>query len=209
VGLGLSAACIWIFFAIAEDIPEAGAMVRFDATVSNWLQAHGTEWGESVFVGISYFGAQLLIAVLVGVAIAFTVRRDWRRLALLSLTCLGGALLNAALKAVFHRSRPDFASEFRATSWSFPSGHAMNALLGYGLLAYWLAKREPWAKPWILTGAVIVIVGIGYARIYLGVHYLSDVVAGYSAGATWLVVCITGYEFADRRKPEIGGRSYP
>ena len=157
VGLILSAACIWIFFAIAEDLPENGALVHSDLAVTNWLQTHGTEGGESLFVGVSY------------------------------------------LKAVFHRSRPTFASEFHMTSWSFPSGHAMNSIVLYGLLAYWVAQSYPGAKVWMLLGLTILVAAIGYSRIYLGVHYLSDVLAGLSAGLTWLVVCITGHRFAERR----------
>jgi membrane-associated phospholipid phosphatase len=200
VGLALSAACAWAFFWLADEIPEKGAIVRFDIAVTAWLQAHGTEPGESVFVGVSYLGAQVLIALLVVVAIVFVVRRDWRKLALLAVTCGGGALLNAALKSTFHRARPDVSSEFHVTSWSFPSGHAMDSFIVYGLLAYWLGRRFPRHRRWIFAAAAALVVAIGYARIYLGVHYLSDVLAGYSAGFVWLVVCVTGAQFADQRQ---------
>lgn len=188
-----------IFFPIAEDVPEAGRMVRTDAAITSWLQSHGTEWGESIFVDVSYLGAQALIATLVLIAAVLIVRRDWSRLKLLIVACLGSAILNAALKAVFQRSRPEFAAEFDQTSWSFPSAHAMNSLVVYGLLAYWLAQRIDRARHWIFVGTVVLVAAIGYARIYLGVHYLSDVIAGYAAGATWLAVCITGSQFAKRR----------
>jgi len=175
-------------------------MVRADAAVTAWLQTHGTELGESIFVWISFLGAQVLATLLLIVAVTLLVRRDWRQLAVLAVTCGGGALLNVALKQAFHRTRPSFASEFAVTSWSFPSGHAMDSLIGYGLLAYWLSARFPRARTPILAGAVALIILIGYARIYLGVHYLSDVIAGYAAGLIWLSVCITGYRFAERRR---------
>jgi len=205
IGLVLAALSTWAFFAIADEVPERGWMVRADAAVTAWLQTHGTELGESIFVWISFLGAQVLATLLLIVAVTLLVRRDWRQLAVLAVTCGGGALLNVALKQAFHRTRPSFASEFAVTSWSFPSGHAMDSLIAYGLLAYWLQRRFPQRRGLILAGAAALIFVIGYARIYLGVHYLSDVVAGYSAGGVWLAVCITGYRFAERRRIGTGG----
>ena len=125
---------------------------------------------------------------------------------MLAVTCGGGALLNVALKTVFHRARPEFASEFNVTSWSFPSGHAMDSLMVYGLFAYWLGRRFPRARTATLIAAAALVLGIGYARVYLGVHYTSDVLAGYCAGLTWLTVCVTGYNFAERRRLGSGGK---
>jgi len=120
--------------------------------------------------------------------------------AVLAATCGGGALLNGALKLAFHRARPTYASEFNPSSWSFPSGHAMDSLIVYGLFAYWLGTRYKAYRRIIYTAAAVLITAIGFARVYLGVHYLSDVVAGYSAGFVWLSVCVTGYQFAERRR---------
>ncbi len=210
VGLALSAACAWAFFAIADEFPEKGAVARLDTFVTTWLQSHGTEWGESLFVGVSYLGAQVLIVILVIAAVVLMARRDWRHLSALALTCGGGALLNGLLKLIFHRARPTYAAEFNAVSWSFPSGHAMDSLIVYGLFAYWLSRRHPSAQRPILAGAVLLTGCIGFARIYLGVHYLSDVLAGYSAGFVWLFVCITGYRFAEaRRVGPSGGDEVP
>src|SRR5205823_11089747 len=122
---------------------EKAGMVRLDLAVASSLQAHGTEWGESVLLVVSWLGAPALSVLLVGVGVLFVWRRDWRHLAVLAVTCGGGALLNWALKSAFHRERPTFASEFTVHSWSFPSGHAMDSLIGYGLLAYWLARHWP------------------------------------------------------------------
>jgi len=200
IGFLLAAAAAWAFFSIAEDLPEKGFMVHTDVAVTAWLQTHGTEFGESVFSIVSLFGSTILSVILVAAGIFFIVRRDWRHLAVLALTCGGGALLNVALKTTFHRTRPEFASEFHMTSWSFPSGHAMDSLISYGLLSYWLRTRFPrWHLAIRLAGIAVILV-IGYSRIYLGVHYLSDVLAGYSAGMVWLIVCITGYDFIERRR---------
>jgi hypothetical protein len=94
VGLALAAACTWAFFAIADEVPEKGLMVRGDIAVAAWLQDHGTEAGETVFSAISALGAQVLIGLLVVTAIVLLMRRDWRHLAVLCVTCGGGALLD-------------------------------------------------------------------------------------------------------------------
>ncbi|MFI5227499.1 MAG: phosphatase PAP2 family protein [Gemmatimonadales bacterium] len=199
-GLALAVAGMWTFFAIAEDVPERGAMVRVDNAVALWLQVHGTEAGEARFGIVSLFGAQILTALLIGVGIALIVRRDWRHVALLAIAAGGGALLNGALKLAFHRSRPTFAAEFHKTSWSFPSGHAMDSLIAYGLLAYWAGRRWPRVRFAAYVAAALIVALIGFSRIYLGVHFLSDVVAGFCSGFVWLAACVTGYEFAERRR---------
>jgi undecaprenyl-diphosphatase len=205
VGLAVAAACTWAFFAIAGEVPEKGMMVRVDLAVTNWLQVHGTERGESIFSAISLLGSPVLAALILMAGVVLLARRDWRHLMVLCTTCCGGALLNGVLKVVFRRARPSFASEFSVTSWSFPSGHAMDSLIVYGLFAYWIASQFPRVRLAAIVGATVLVATIGYARIYLGVHYLSDVVAGYSAGLIWLAVCITGYQFAERRRVGPGG----
>jgi undecaprenyl-diphosphatase len=199
-GLLLAVACTWLFFAIAVEVPERGAIVRVDNAVAAWLQLHGTEMGEKVFVAVSYLGAQILTAVLIAIAIVLIIRRDWRHVAVLGITCGGGALLNGALKLAFHRARPSYAVEFQPASWSFPSGHAMDSLIVYGLLANWLGARLHEYRAIVYIAAAVLIGAIGYARLYLGVHFLSDVIAGYSAGFVWLFVCVTGYQFAERHR---------
>lgn len=75
----------------------------------------------------------------------------------------------------------------------------MDSLIAYGFLAHWAFSRWPERRISVIVATVVTVTTIGYARIYLGVHYLSDVVAGYCAGCVWLVVCVTGFRFAERR----------
>lgn len=211
IGLLLSAGLLWSFLAIAEDVPENGSMVRLDGAVASWFQVHGTEWGESVFYVISLIGSPVLAAVFVAVTFLFLVKRDWRRLGALAIAVGGGGLLNVALKSAFHRARPIYAPEFNPHGWSFPSGHAMDSLIGYGMLAYFLAEQAsyPGVRRLIGVVAAALILTIGFARIYLGVHFLSDVIGGFAAGALWLGVCITGYRFARRRRVSTSSGNAP
>jgi undecaprenyl-diphosphatase len=116
----------------------------------------------------------------------------------------GGGLLDVALKGMFHRTRPTWdVPLLTARGWSFPSGHAMGSLVAYGMLAY-LLVRDPKGRPprmAIVAGAVALVLLIGLSRMYLGVHYFSDVVGGYAAGMVWLAACITGLEVARRMPP--------
>jgi len=136
------------------------------------------------------------------VALLLAARREWIVLAGWLAAFAGGGLLDVVLKLVIRRPRPPGAAAFlQHFSWSFPSGHAMASLIGYGMLAYvltllWIHRRS--AQIAVVLGAALLIIVIGFSRLYLGVHYFSDVVGGYAAGVLWLSACISGLEVARR-----------
>jgi undecaprenyl-diphosphatase len=100
---------------------------------------------------------------------------------------------------MFHRERPLAATEFvRSGSFSFPSGHAMESIAVYGALAYLIVERVPPSRYVAWLGWLGLAGIIGFSRVYLGVHYASDVAAGFAAGFVWLFTCVTGYRFAER-----------
>jgi membrane-associated phospholipid phosphatase len=202
IGAAASVVMIWAFAFIADEIPEQSLLVRVDRAIVDWLQTHGTESGETFFNLVSWLGAQAMVGVAVIVVLGLAHRRDWLRARALTVAIAGGAALNSLLKALFHRGRPETATEFIThQSWSFPSGHAMSSLVGFGFLAYLLLERatDRRARAAIIVATAIVVGLIGFSRLYLGVHYLSDVIAGYLAGAVWLLACITGYRLAKER----------
>jgi undecaprenyl-diphosphatase len=201
VGLLLAVACAWAFVAIADAMAEASRLARTDARTALWIEHHGTEWGESVFVAISWLGSEMLVVLFVIAAILLIRLRAWRRLTLLTAASVGVWPLNALLKIAFHRERPPFASEFVTdTSFSFPSAHAMESIVVYGVLALLIVERHPSRRVPIRIGWLVLVALIGFSRIYLGVHYISDVLAGIAAGFVWLYTCVTGYRFAERRR---------
>jgi membrane-associated phospholipid phosphatase len=200
IGIALAMASTWGFLILADEIPEHGWMVNVDLAVTTWLQVHGTERGEAACVFVSLFGGDLLATAAL-VFLAFLVRRRrWHRAWIFTITVGGGSLLNVLLKTLFHRGRPDVAVEFHMATWSFPSGHAMASMVFYGLLARWTARDYPDQRGMIWTIAGAMIAAIGFARVYLGVHYLSDVAAGYIAGYVWLIACETAGRVALRRR---------
>jgi membrane-associated phospholipid phosphatase len=141
--------------------------------------------------------ALALVGVLV--AVALLVQRSWFTLAIWLVGVLGGEALNLLLKNLFARPRPSFDRPLVVeTSYSFPSGQAMESLVVYGLLAYFavLTIRSQRKRALSVGGAAVLVVLIGFSRVYLGAHYLSDVVGGFAAGGAWLSVVITSLETA-------------
>ena len=203
VAFVVSVLCMWGFFALADEFPEQGALTRLDFLVSSWFRSHSTELGESVSSVVSALGAPALYAMGVGVAGWFAYRRAWLRFVVWCAAVAGAGLIDWALKALFHRVRPPGASEFvHMGSWSFPSGHALNSLVDYTLLAFFALERVQDRRVRVaIRSAVVLVVGaIGFSRIYLGVHYVSDVTAGYLAGGLWVTACIMAYEIARRHR---------
>jgi undecaprenyl-diphosphatase len=116
----------------------------------------------------------------------------------------GSQLLAWALKHAIHRQRPIFEIAYaNEPSFSFPSSHVLAALVGYGMIAYFvvgLTTSRFW-RTVVIVLAALAVVAVGYSRLYLGLHFFSDVVGGIAAGAVWLATCITALEVA-RRKQE-------
>ena len=120
--------------------------------------------------------------------------------------CLSGVWgINVALKAVFHRERPILDPYLMVGGYSFPSGHTMSSMAFYGMAGYllWQTLRRRIKLAWVIPILTsIIVLTIGWSRIYLGVHYASDVVAGFAAGGIWLIICLAGtYQWRNFRAP--------
>jgi len=203
IGLAISLAGLWLFAAVTEDVIHHDPLTQLDVALLDWLHARATPTGYAVFNTISSLGAAVTLTILaLAVGLVLAARREWILLAGWLAAFAGGGLLDVVLKLVIRRPRPPGAAAFlQHFSWSFPSGHAMASLIGYGMLAYvltllWIHHRS--AQIAVVLGAALLIIAIGFSRLYLGVHYFSDVVGGYAAGVLWLSACISGVEVARR-----------
>ena len=184
----IAGTALFAFGWLAEEMLE-GDTQRFDAFVRDAVHRHAAPGLTWIMQGFSFVGSVLVVTTLSIVAIAVSVYfRQARTAALLAITMVGMATLEVALKLAFHRPRPVAYFGPTPTTYSFPSGHAMGSVCFYGVLAAILAARASGrrAKWCMWTGALLLIGTIGFSRVYLGVHYPSDVIAGYCAGAVWV-----------------------
>ncbi|CAN5592556.1 hypothetical protein BH24ACT22_BH24ACT22_22140 [soil metagenome] len=198
LGLLAAAGCLWLFGGLAEDLVTSDPLVRFDETVAKTLHDAATPAVTNVFLGITALGSIETVALL-GLLVTgfFAVYRRWLQVWGWLLALGGSVALNILLKQLFERQRPSFPDPLLVeTSYSFPSGHAMISLVLYGMLAYFaILTLKSWrTRTAVIFSASLLVLLIGFSRIYLGVHYFSDVVAGFAAGGVWLSACITGME---------------
>jgi len=198
VGVLVVLICGWCFGEIAEDVSHGDPIVQVDRDVAVWFHQHVAPTITQVARMISFFGSVgWLTAASIGVALFLVSRRDWLNASLVALVMLGGSTLNLVLKHFFHRERPVLENPLvTLSSYGFPSGHTMGATLLYGLLALlaWKNLRNRAARLACVVGACFWILLIGLTRIYLGAHYLTDVLGALAAGLLWLVVCWTAFE---------------
>jgi len=199
----LSIGAFAAFVGLAAGVGFDEDLARFDEALAGALRAHLSPAELRVFAAVTRLGDFAFLAPLgVAVAVVLLWRGRWPLAALwAAATSLGGAL-NWVLKSIFERARPVHVHELvHADGWSFPSGHASGAMLVYGLLGYLGVRHAPraWRLPVALAAAVL-IVAVGFSRVMLQVHYLSDVLAGYASAAAWIAAWIAGLELARRRE---------
>jgi membrane-associated phospholipid phosphatase len=202
--LGLVAtASITGFIVIAEEVVAGRTIAAFDVAFADALRANTSPRWQQIFRVITAFGSTaLLLATATVIAGTLLVRRYFVLAVGWIIGQAGSPILNVMLKNVFERTRPEFADVFLVTpSWSFPSGHAMNTFVFCGLGVYVLLR---FTRSWTTIAAVVAVafawcLVMAFTRLYLGVHFLSDVVAGLIAATAWVAVCVSGIEVALRR----------
>ena len=185
----------WLFGGIAEDVVSGDPLTLVDMDVAGWFHAHAVPAVTSAMLVITNMNGTVGISVAALVlAIFLARRRDGYWLLALVLAVPGGMLLNVLMKHAFARARPSFADPILTLeTFSFPSGHAAAATLFYGFLAAFLvSETTAWrSRVLVILSAFVLIVLVAFSRVYLGVHYLSDVLAGMAEGVAWLAICLT------------------
>ena len=182
-----------VFVGILDAVTDAGAPPALDRAVIDWLAGIRTPWLTQVQIAVTDLGSPLALITAVSVVAVVTARRlrSWYPVVLAVIGLGGCQILVTVIKTAIARPRPSPPDQLvSATGYSFPSGHSASSLVGFGLLA-WLVcllttNRTVWATAWL--AAALGTAGVGASRVYLGVHYPTDVLGGWALGLTWLAV---------------------
>ena len=165
-----------------------------DHGIALWFHNHLTPAFVSLLRGITEFGSSEWIAIVLAVAVLYFIfKRWWPALLTMMVAVPGGMLLNEWLKLLVHRHRPFVDGWFVDWSgYSFASGHTIGATLLYGQLALFVIPviKSRRARALIFSTAIFIVALVGFSRIALGAHYLTDVLGGMFLGTSWLMVCL-------------------
>jgi len=205
---------VWLFIAISEAVVE-GSTQSFDEWILTSLRnsidiglPRGPLWLKEVMVDITALGGGTVIFLITsGVVLFLMLKKEYQSMWLILAATIGGTLLSFGLKELIGRERPTVVIHFmKVTSLSFPSGHSMMSAVVYLTQASLLARIEPVRKlkVYIIIVALFLTFIIGFSRIYLGVHYPTDVIGGWAVGTAWASFCwMVARSIQKRRKAQV------
>ena len=192
IGAGL------LFGVIAENVVSGDALTTVDAELAQWLHTHSTPVLTKYLLILTHMHDPIVISfIVVLIALYLIWRKRWYGALAVLLVVQGGMLLNLLAKYTFHRARPSFEHPLiMLTTYSFPSGHVAATTLFYGVLAALLISKTPtWSRAaCVFLIAFTMVVLVAFSRMYLGAHYLSDVLAAFLEALAWLAMCLTAIQ---------------
>jgi undecaprenyl-diphosphatase len=201
IGLLVSTAALLVFIKLAINISE---LQKLDDLVSNFVYSVRSPLLTEIMFFLSYLGQELLY-VFLGILLLLLLKfRKWNEVIILITVAISGGIINIIIKEVISRDRPTTDPLFQELFHSFPSFHAMNSFIFYSFcvfLIYKFTRNRMYTFSSFFIGSLIVL-GVGSSRIYLGVHYFSDVIAGYVIGLGWVTAVVVIEKFVSifRRK---------
>src|SRR5215211_5268970 len=185
-----------LFGALAYNVWTKGPLLQWDVPLSKQMRAEAVNEPPRIIELLTFgffVGKELLQVIVVILSVYFLYKRYWSELAMLLIGSGGGALIWYFLIGIFNRPRPTEQLGIVVTDPSFPSGHTISSMICYGLLAYLLVPKMPslfWK--WVIVIATVMTMAfIGFSRMFLGGHYLTDIVAGYGLGLAWAALVFT------------------
>ena len=195
IGLFMFVAMTFVLAAISDEVMKGRPLTVMDADFSAWLQTTRTPARLNAMRYVTWLGSTVVassITTVVGIYLLLRRRRHW--FAALVLSVAGGAILNRLLKSAFQRTRPQLDDPvFTFTGYSFPSGHTLTATVVFGCLAALVVAntRNRMVRVFAILSAGLLITLVAFSRIYLGAHYLTDVVGALAEGLAWLSLSFT------------------
>jgi undecaprenyl-diphosphatase len=199
-----------MFGGLAYNLAVHGPLIALDQILANTFPAiglHSPAFVKPLIDSGFYIGKEVIILVDALLIIYFLLKRYWQELAMVTIGAAGASFLFELLSQIIARPRPATQIWILVNSPGFPSGHAINVVVCYGLLAYLLAPKMPtqfW-KAMVIAAALLIIGFVGFSRIFTGGHYLTDILAGYAVGIAWSGLAYTLIEmyFQKRRSQNV------
>ncbi|OYY49279.1 MAG: hypothetical protein B7X95_01875 [Methylophilaceae bacterium 17-44-8] len=186
---------VLIFAGIALNVTNVGALTIVDTQIAQWLHTHSTPIVTQCLLILTHMHDPIVICLMVALLALYLIwKKRWYAVLAVLLVVPGGMLLNLLVKSLFQRARPSFEQPLvLLTTYSFPSGHVAATTFFYGVLAALLISQTPsWRRATcILLIAFSMVLLVAFSRMYLGAHYLSDVLAAFFEGIAWLTLCLT------------------
>lgn len=199
-----------MFFSLVAVLIRGDKLVDFDHAIIESVQAQEAPYITSIMKFFTEIGSTKIVVFLCLFIIFFLYKVFHHRSELLLFigVVVGSPILNLLLKEIFQRARPDLHRLIEIGGYSFPSGHAMNAFTVYGILTFLLWRHifNRSGRTLLLLFSAFFIIMIGVSRIYLGVHYPSDIIGGYFASGFWLATSIWFFQWYMERRPQLAGR---
>ena len=198
VGVAVAIACLAGYAELAEDLVLSPSISAFDASLGELIVSWREPGLTAIMRGATWSANRLTITALVLTSVAVLIWRcDYREALLLALVVASGTALGAIAKRVTERPRPPAVASLveLPPSFSFPSGHTLAALLVWTLIAIVVLRvgRESWTKALAVAGGLLLVMLVGLSRVYLGVHWPSDVLASWLMGVGWLALTLGGF----------------
>lgn len=194
--------CTWVFVSIAKDF-EAEHIHQFDYSIIQYVQGFISEPITNLVLKITFLGSSIGIAIITFVfsLILVLFRKYLLGIYLLMSVAVGYVGLNTVLKHIFQRERPSILRLVEEHGFSFPSGHSMGSMVLFGSLLFIVFKLSKSASVRVIgvIAALTIILIIGLTRVYLGVHYPTDIVGGYTAGIVWLTISVVMFNQIEKR----------
>jgi undecaprenyl-diphosphatase len=195
-----------IAFGLTAFLVSESQVARFDDSVISFIQGFESPALTAVMKFFSWIGSGPIVTLIALIILLF-LYKVWKyrsELVLFVTVVVGSSILDQLLKSLFHRARPSLHRLVEASGFSFPSGHSMEAVALYGILTFllWRHIANRLGRGVLIFVSLVMIMAIGISRIYLGVHYPSDVIGGYFASGFWLFAAIWFYQRYKERKIE-------
>lgn len=209
IALIIVVAGINIFIELTEFLKD-DLLAQYDQRISEYVVSHRSPVLTDYFIFITHVGDVYGYMIILGLAIVASLLyfKNWKYILQTVFVLILASISNVMLKRLVNRARPGAEHLVVVETLSYPSGHAMGAMAFYGFLIYLVYRFKighPLLKWGIIFLLLVIILSIGISRIYLGVHYPSDIVGGYIAGLIWVFLCILLFNLAEvfRRDPKV------